>query len=106
MSKTYDSAKWIQLISEQKNSNQTLKEWCKSKGITKATLYYWKKRLASESNEIKPDIDWIPVTNSNQPDIPSSSRIKLKIEKFTLEIESNFDKTALNDILKVVMSIC
>ena len=40
---------WSQLILEAQQSNLTIKGWCKEKGISEKTFYYWRRRLKSQN---------------------------------------------------------
>lgn len=36
---------WIKLIAEQEASGQTARPFCRERGITEPSFYYWRKRL-------------------------------------------------------------
>ena len=42
-------SKWVQNIKEFNESGLTVREWCKSKGITHGSYYYWLKVIREET---------------------------------------------------------
>ena len=47
----YDSTEqaWVVRLQEQANSRLGIRPWCVREGLTEASFYYWRKRLASPS---------------------------------------------------------
>ena len=43
----YDARQWAKLIAAQRRSALTVVEFCRRRGIAKATFWYWRKRLVS-----------------------------------------------------------
>ena len=43
----YDAKQWAKLIEAQRRSALTVVEFCRRRGIAKATFWYWRKRLVS-----------------------------------------------------------
>jgi hypothetical protein len=43
----YDATQWAKLIEAQRRSSLTVVEFCRRRGIAKATFWYWRKRLVS-----------------------------------------------------------
>ena len=41
----YRLSKWTQVIQEQKNSGQTIKDFCREKGISRHAYFYWQRKL-------------------------------------------------------------
>jgi len=44
-----EKAKWIKNIKEFNESGLTVREWCKTKGITHGSYYYWLKVIKEEA---------------------------------------------------------
>lgn len=42
----YDAKQWAKLIEAQRGSSLSVVEFCRRRGIAKATFWYWRKRLA------------------------------------------------------------
>jgi transposase-like protein len=40
------AARWARIIEAQRQSDRTVVEFCRRRGIAKATFWYWRKRLA------------------------------------------------------------
>ena len=40
-----NAAQWARIIEAQRQSDQTVVEFCRRRGIAKATFWYWRKRL-------------------------------------------------------------
>lgn len=43
----YDARQWAKLIEGQRHSALSVVEFCRRRGIAKATFWYWRKRLVS-----------------------------------------------------------
>ena len=39
---------WAMLIQESKSSGMTNKEFCEQRGVSKKSIYYWKKKLRTQ----------------------------------------------------------
>jgi hypothetical protein len=46
--KRRDAAQWAQVIATQRQSELTVVEFCRRRGIAKATFWYWSKRLVTK----------------------------------------------------------
>lgn len=44
-----EKSKWIKNIKEFNESNLTVREWCKTKGISHGSYYYWLKVIREEA---------------------------------------------------------
>ena len=40
-----NAAQWVKIIEAQRQSDRTVVEFCRRRGIAKATFWYWRKRL-------------------------------------------------------------
>ncbi|MEN2776628.1 transposase, partial [Acetivibrio clariflavus] len=38
-------SRWAQLIQNRLESGQSIKEFCRTNGVSKATYYYWQKKV-------------------------------------------------------------
>jgi hypothetical protein len=48
-----NAAQWARIIEAQRESDRTVVEFCRRRGIAKATFWYWRKRLApTEKQEL------------------------------------------------------
>jgi hypothetical protein len=46
----YDAKQWAKLIEAQRRSALSVVEFCRRRGIAKATFWYWRKRVVSAAN--------------------------------------------------------
>ena len=45
------AARWARIIEAQRQSGQTVVEFCRRRGIAKATFWYWRRRLATTEKQ-------------------------------------------------------
>ena len=45
-----NAAQWARIIEAQRESDRTVVEFCRRRGIAKATFWYWRKRLVRAAN--------------------------------------------------------
>lgn len=41
----YRMSRWVQVIKERQNSGQTIRAFCKERGITEGAYFYWQRKL-------------------------------------------------------------
>lgn len=46
-----NAARWAKIIEAQRQSDRTVVEFCRRRGIAKATFWYWRKRLATTAKQ-------------------------------------------------------
>ena len=46
-----DAAQWARIIEAQRRSDLTVVEFCRRRGIAKATFWYWRKRLVRTAKQ-------------------------------------------------------
>lgn len=46
-----NAAQWARIIEAQRQSDRTVVEFCRRRGIAKATFWYWRKRLATTAKQ-------------------------------------------------------
>ena len=85
---------WIVLIQEQERSGESVKEFCKGKGIHPTTFYKVRKGYRQES-----------MVEITAPLTIEINRIILKTEKYSLAIERGFDPESLKSVLQVIGEI-
>ena len=49
--KRRNAAQWAQVIATQRQSELTVVEFCRRRGIAKATFWYWRRRLATTEKQ-------------------------------------------------------
>jgi hypothetical protein len=85
---------WVVLIEEQERSGESVKEFCKGKGIHPATFYKSRKSYGKKSMVEIP----APVAMEINPLI-------LKTGRYSLAIEHGFDPESLKSVLQVLGEI-
>ncbi len=85
------AAQWKTLITEQAQSNQTIKQFCDSKGLTVSTFYDWRRKLNQDSGDM----------NSNPA---ASSPLFVELEP-KLDIPSTVEHHSWNAELQIGHSI-
>lgn len=56
------TAEWSQLILEVRQSNLTIKGWCKEKGISEKTFYFWRRCQKSQNPPSRQSRLYLPPT--------------------------------------------
>ena len=46
-----NAAQWARIIEAQRQSDRTVVEFCRRRGIAKATFWYWRRRLATTERQ-------------------------------------------------------
>ena len=46
-----NTTRWAKIITAQRQSDRTVVEFCRRRGIAKATFWYWRKRLATTEKQ-------------------------------------------------------
>lgn len=46
-----NAARWVRIIAAQRQSDRTVVDFCRRRGIAKATFWYWRKRLATTEKQ-------------------------------------------------------
>ena len=46
-----NAVRWAKIIAAQRQSDRTVVEFCRRRGIAKATFWYWRKRLATTEKQ-------------------------------------------------------
>ena len=41
----YRMSQWVQIIQDQKNSGQNIKDFCQVKGISNSAYFYWQRKI-------------------------------------------------------------
>lgn len=101
MNKRRSENEWFKIIEEFKASELNLTAWCKSKGISKSSIYPYIKKFNSQTTF--PETKWVSVPFVNSTD---SIMFTLRVGSIDLDIRKGFDKNELADILSVIVKPC
>lgn len=47
----YRMQRWMEIISQCRNSGETVKAWCESQGVNPKTYYYWQRKVRESVSE-------------------------------------------------------
>jgi hypothetical protein len=98
--------KWRSLVSEQKESGQSIAAFCRTRELRKCQFYYWKKRLREvarpsfvEMQVAKPHLR----TSHSHAGVASTIEVRLSNGR-SLMVAPEFDPTHLRALLAIVES--
>ena len=83
---------WAGLVDEHRNSQESVKEFCESRGIHPNT-FYKKRKLLQQRRLVE-----IPVAPSSVEDIP----IVVRTGRYRVSIRRGFDRECLRSVLEVI----
>ena len=95
---------WKQRIEDFRQSDLTIKAWCKANEVKEHQFYYWRKKFnekQSSATSLVP-IDFGKIMSS----VKQQGSIKIHIGSIYLEVEPEFNPSLLKDIMKVLMEVC
>jgi hypothetical protein len=112
----YRLNKWTEIISECRNSGQTVSVWCAEHDINPKSYYYWLKKVRSAACEALSPINSensliVPIDISTQTihsnaDIKSmSSDIIIRIGSLTLELSNNASAALIENALRAIQNV-
>jgi len=86
---------WASVIFKQRESGQTVAQWCKENQIARQTFYAWQKKLFP-----------IPINRAAFTEITANNQtgtgISLEYFGIHIELQSNFDSLTLKKCLKTL----
>ena len=103
-------AKWRSIISEQKDSKKTQKEWCEENRVSYWSFKRWNTKLSKEDEKTfkKKEVQtaaFIKVEEKREADVNEAPDIKVRVGKFLVEIPAGFKKPMLSEICEVLESL-
>lgn len=124
MSEIKSSNEWEKIVHSFKESGLTATQWCKDQKLSYHAFMYWHYKISGRvTNRAKPskkrqETKWVTVdTNSSNDntssiDIKHSAKtispqgIKISVGKANITVNTGFDKTLLQDIVKALAGLC
>lgn len=99
MTKTTES-KWRSLIAAQERSGLTAREFAEARGITVATLYWWRSKLRRDATELVP----VEVVESETVDpVEQRGAFELRLgDAMTLRVLPGFDEAELRRLVRAL----
>ena len=105
-------SRWAQLIQNRLESGQSIKEFCRTNGVSKATYYYWQKKVSEAKctvvEEVKePKIEvpsgWMQL--ASKPVYPAKATLEIKINGCNVIVNTETDLELLKKVCQVLMSL-
>jgi transposase len=95
--------KWGQLVEEQKQSGQTVKEFCGERGLREWQFFAWKKRLKEAEALTFVEVK-VKATEENRcVALPSDKAIEVRLKQGrSLMVGPGFDAQHLRSLLRVL----
>lgn len=113
----YSLEQWAAIIRERINSGKPVKEWCKERGISRGSYYYYlpKVKDAAAKEKHQTNMEQTPKIVPILPPPPvieidcietATAAIVLKINDITMEIQNCASEAIIERILKALKHIC
>jgi hypothetical protein len=98
---------WVKRTSEYKASGMGVSEWCKISNVKKSQVWYWLKKFRDEKTTDKTKTQWMEANVENiKPTNNKENIVVIKIGPASIQIKPGFDKSLLEDVIKVMTKIC
>jgi hypothetical protein len=114
----YRLRRWIEMISQCRNSGMTVKAWCESQNINVKSYYYWQKRVREVAGKSFP-VCHQSVEEAAAGIQPVFTELALQKTKFvcstaviiryhdaSIEIQNGADSAVIQNALRAIKSIC
>ena len=116
IAKEYRMAHWAKIVSDQKESRLTIREYCEKNGLHENSYYYWQKKLRvaaieelttasdGQAQELAPIMAKLNIARNNGSDFPGNgSNDCVSIEMFGIRLIASRDYpiAKLSELLRV-----
>lgn len=100
---------WKELIKQQKASGLKVTRWCQEHQVTKATYYYWNRKIREQEEKKVADapnrIEFVEVTSmSKEKVIPHG--LNLRWKNVVIDISTSEDIPLAAELIKQLREIC
>jgi len=130
----YRLSQWAQAFQEKKAAGENIDEFCKAKGISRNTYFYWQRKLReavvkqaiSENNQptqptqaltpaqaqvsvptqVSPPKGWVVCAGTEVEPKTSGSAIQVEIGKSRIMADKDTDLEVLAKVCRVLVSLC
>jgi hypothetical protein len=96
---------WKERMEDYEASGLSGKRWCEEQGISEGKFWYWKRRwkeyLAKEEGV---STTWAPLVVADAA-LPKTV-LTVRIGAAEIEVQSDYDATLLQNVVRTLMSIC
>ena len=96
---------WARRIEQFESSGQKKAPWCRANDIDSKALSRWMKKLSSEKElkDVKPQRFILAETTVEKQVCVG---VRIKIGGATIEVDSDFNKDALANVIQIVSCVC
>jgi hypothetical protein len=111
----YRLGHWAQIMQDRAASGQSIRAYCKEKGIATNVYFYWQRKLreaaaqqmAAEQNAKSQALvpsGWATVSSAEVAAQPDS--LTLRVGGAEIEVRSGFDEALLASVIKTLSGVC
>jgi len=111
----YRLSNWSQALSDRVARKESVKEFCKRKGISKNTYFYWQRKVREAAvQEMLPSViespspipaGWRQVEGIAVPKA-EESELTIEIGKSRIKVNKAIDSELLTQVCKVLVEVC
>lgn len=90
-----------------RKSGLTADEWCKENDMKISTFRYWLHKIhIKENTATNQENQWMQLTPERQEVTGQFSPIIVRIGSLSIELQSDFDRTAFADVVTAIQRLC
>jgi hypothetical protein len=99
---------WQQHVQAFSYSGLTRNAYCQKNQIRVYQLDYWRRKLKASQKRTNPKNrkDWIPLQIREEHPVGQVIGIRLRIDRWTIEVDPGFNPELLLQVLRIVGSTC
>lgn len=95
----YRAQTWAMLIRECQSSGLTNKEFCRQRGVSEKSFYYWLRKLRRQVSEAVPEL--VPLDSIPAP----TGMLQIRFKGAELSVPESVDMDAVAILLKAIQSL-
>ncbi|MFT9056826.1 MAG: IS66 family insertion sequence element accessory protein TnpB [Ethanoligenens sp.] len=116
--RAYRMQRWVEIISQCRNSGETVKAWCESQGVNIKTYYYWQRKVRETasatlpacresteeaSTELRPTFAEIALPS---PQPGTQAAVIVRYREAIIEVRSGAEAFTIESALRAVKNVC
>jgi hypothetical protein len=90
---------WKKRMEQFEASGLSGTRWCEEQGIPKGQFWYWKKRWRKSLTK-EEESTWVPLVAAD------TDSLTVRIGTAEIEVQSGYNATLLQSVVRTLMSIC
>jgi putative transposase len=103
----YRLSQWMNVIREQQNSGQSIKEFCQDRGISRNSYFYWRRKLREaacmelskiESGNVDIPKGWVKLSQSQEV----QSALDIEVSGCRITVNENTDLELLKRVCRIL----